>query len=127
MLQKLRRNNQKGFTLIELMIVIAIIGILAAIAIPNFLEYRKKGQDSAANRTGQNFIALTMAYWSDTGPGTFTASADDSTIKYNIDADSEAGGDITMNDNGVVTGTATFSHTNSSQTYTLYASDGHIE
>ena len=39
--------NEKGFTLIELMIVIAIIGILAAVAIPNFIEYKNKSYCTA--------------------------------------------------------------------------------
>ena len=66
MLQKLRGNSQ-GFTLIELMIVIAIIGILAAIAIPNFIAYRDKAYCSKAETDAQSVLASLASYFSEPG------------------------------------------------------------
>jgi len=56
-------KDQKGFTLIELMIVIAIIGILAAIAIPNFIAYRNKSFCSQAEADATGLLTSISDYF----------------------------------------------------------------
>ena len=59
------KSDSRGFTLIELMIVIAIIGILAAIAIPQFNAYRERSYNAAAESDIRNAATAQEAYYVD--------------------------------------------------------------
>ena len=112
MLQKLRGNSQ-GFTLIELMIVIAIIGILAAIAIPNFIAYRNK---SFCSRTESdaNGIASSIADY-------FAIPTHVSTPTL---AQLNNGAGYTMSGKGASINTATIAGADPSVNITIQVTDG---
>ena len=67
-----RVKGNQGFTLIELMIVVAIIGILAAIAIPNFMTYQAKARQSEAKVGLGGIFTSATSYFAENG--TFTVA-----------------------------------------------------
>jgi type IV pilus assembly protein PilA len=66
-LQTMKQNVQKGFTLIELMIVVAIIGILAALAIPAYQDYTIKSRVGEGASLSGSFKTAVEVYWSENG------------------------------------------------------------
>src|SRR3972149_8900637 len=71
-IRTMRKDREKGFTLIELMIVVAILGILAAIAIPNFMRFQAKSKQSEAKTNLGGIGTTAEAYRSETD--TYVAS-----------------------------------------------------
>lgn len=65
LIRLIKSPDQKAFTLIEIMVVIAIIAILTSIAFPQFLAYRAKGYNSAAISDLQNLRTDLEAYYAE--------------------------------------------------------------
>ena len=89
MISRIRKSMQEkdqGFTLIELLVVIIIIGILAAIAIPLFLNQRKKAVDTAARSDASTLGKEIAAYWVD-GTGVDLAITETDGGRYSMNAD----------------------------------------
>ncbi|WP_024858549.1 prepilin-type N-terminal cleavage/methylation domain-containing protein [Ruminococcus albus] len=89
----MKNSNKKGFTLVELVVVIAIIGVLAAILVPSMMGYVKKSRLKTANGNAKTAYNAVAEYLADQETQGLIASASEATAKQSAEDELSTNGE----------------------------------